>query len=58
MQLHVATGLRNKQIAYHLNISDITVQIHRGQVMRKMQAHSFAALVRMATVLQPEGDVT
>ena len=47
----VSTGLRNKQIAYDLKISEITVQIHRGQVMRKMAARSFAALVRMADAL-------
>jgi len=49
----VARGLRNKQIAYELNISQITVQIHRGNVMKKMAARSFASLVRMADVLQP-----
>jgi FixJ family two-component response regulator len=49
----VASGLRNKQIAYQLNISQITVQIHRGQVMRKMEARSFASLVRIGDILQP-----
>jgi FixJ family two-component response regulator len=49
----MATGLRNKQIAHQLGISQITVQIHRGQVTRKMAARSFASLVRMADVLQP-----
>lgn len=48
----VSSGLRNKQIAHRLNISQVTVQIHRGQVMKKMAARSIAALVRMADVLQ------
>lgn len=48
----VSTGLRNKQIAHELGISQITVQIHRGQVMRKMTARTFASLVRMADALQ------
>ena len=41
----------NKQIAQLLDISDSTVQMHRGRVMKKMQASSFAALVRMADAL-------
>jgi len=49
----VSSGLRNKQIAERLNISGITVQIHRGRVMRKMSARSIASLVRMADALQP-----
>jgi FixJ family two-component response regulator len=48
----VSSGLRNKQVAYRLNISQVTVQIHRGQVMKKMAARSIAELVRMADVLQ------
>jgi FixJ family two-component response regulator len=44
-------GLMNKQIAFELGISEITVKIHRGRVMRKMSAHSFAELVRMAEML-------
>lgn len=48
----VAGGLRNKQIAFQLDISQITVQIHRGQVMRKMAARSFASLVRMSDALR------
>lgn len=44
----VATGLLNKQIAAEIGISEITVKVHRGQVMRKMQAKSVADLVRMA----------
>jgi len=46
------TGLMNKQIAGELGLSEITVKIHRGQAMRKMCAHSFADLVRMAQVLE------
>lgn len=49
----VSSGLMNKQIAQLLSISDITVQIHRGRVMRKMRAPTFASLVRMADALRP-----
>jgi FixJ family two-component response regulator len=44
-------GLMNKQIAGELAISEITVKAHRGSAMRKMQAHSFAELVKMAMAL-------
>ena len=44
-------GLMNKQIAYELGLSEITVKIHRGKVMRKMEAHSLADLVRIADTL-------
>jgi FixJ family two-component response regulator len=47
----VTKGLMNKQIAGDLKVSEITVKIHRGQVMRKMEARSLADLVRMAEVL-------
>lgn len=45
------TGLLNKQIASELRISEVTVKIHRGSAMRKMNAGSFAELVRMAQAL-------
>ena len=48
----VSTGMSNKQIAADLDISEITVQIHRGRAFRKMGARSLAALVRMADRLQ------
>jgi FixJ family two-component response regulator len=44
-------GLMNKQIAGQMNLSEVTVKIHRGHAMRKMQAKSFADLVRMAQAL-------
>jgi Response regulator len=48
----VVTGMINKQIADRLGISEVTVKIHRRQVMRKMEAPSLADLVRMADRLQ------
>jgi len=44
----VVTGRLNKQIAYDIGISEITVKVHRGQVMRKMKAGSLPDLARMA----------
>jgi FixJ family two-component response regulator len=48
----VVTGRLNKQIAADLGISEITVKVHRGQVMRKMCARSLPELARMADKLQ------
>jgi len=51
----VTDGLMNKQIAHQMGISEITVKIHRGSVMKKMGARSLADLVRMADILGLRG---
>jgi FixJ family two-component response regulator len=48
----VVSGLLNKQAAAELGISEITLQIHRGNIMKKMDAASLAELVRMAATLE------
>nr|WP_294554270.1 response regulator [uncultured Rhodopila sp.] len=48
----VVSGLLNKQVGYELGISEITVKAHRGSVMRKMKAGSFADLVNMQAKLR------
>jgi FixJ family two-component response regulator len=48
----VVSGLLNKQAALQLGISETTLQIHRGRIMKKMGAESFADLVRMAATLR------
>jgi FixJ family two-component response regulator len=49
----LARGLLNKQVAFELGITEWTVQLHRAHIMRKMQADSFAGLVKMADKLSP-----
>jgi FixJ family two-component response regulator len=49
----VVTGLRNKEMAAKLNLSEITVKVHRGRAMQKMEADSLADLVIMADRLKP-----
>ena len=53
-------GLLNKQAAVELGISEYTVQVHRGHIMRKMQADSFATWVKFAANLkvEPTGEST
>jgi FixJ family two-component response regulator len=47
----VSSGLMNKQIAGEMQLAEITVKLHRGSVMRKMDAKSLADLVRMADIV-------
>lgn len=51
VMLSVVKGLMNKQIAYQLGISEVTVKLHRGNVMRKMDVRSVADLVRKVEIL-------
>jgi FixJ family two-component response regulator len=46
-----ASGLKNKQIAYLLQVEEVTVKIHRGRAMKKMESRSIADLVTMAEAL-------
>ena len=55
---YVVDGFLNKQTAAELNISENTVQVHRGRIMRKMRANSFASLVRMSLRLAACGEAT
>jgi FixJ family two-component response regulator len=48
----LVNGLLNKQAAFELGIAEYTVQIHRGHIMRKMEANSFATLVKLAGKLK------
>jgi FixJ family two-component response regulator len=47
----VTSGIMNKQIAAELGLAEITVKLHRGHIMRKMEAKSLADLVRKAEML-------
>jgi FixJ family two-component response regulator len=55
MQL-VAAGLTNKEIADKIFLSVVTIKLHRGQAMRKMQASSLADLVRMSEMIKLDSD--
>jgi len=50
----LVSGLLNKQAAFELGITEYTIQIHRGHIMRKMEADSFATLVKLAARLKLE----
>lgn len=52
VMMAVVSGLMNKQVAYELGISEMTVKLHRMSVMRKMQSRSLPDLVRKAELLQ------
>jgi FixJ family two-component response regulator len=51
----VVRGLLNKQIAAELGASEVTIKMHRGQVMHKMRAESVVELLRMAETIAPIG---
>lgn len=51
----VASGMMNKQIAVSLQLSEVTVKVHRAQIMQKLQAKSLADLVRMSDRLADDG---
>ena len=51
----VCAGQMNKQVAWELGLSEITVKVHRGSVMRKMGAKSLPDLVRMADAVSAAG---
>ena len=56
---YVTSGLLNKQTAHEMGVSEITVKVHRGNVMRKMAARSLPELVRMVETLGPlHGETT
>ena len=48
----IVSGRTNKEVAVELGTSEVTVKVHRGNLMRKMQAASFADLLRMTSDLQ------
>ena len=53
----VASGLLNKQVAYELSISEVTVKMHRRSAMRKLGAKSVASLARMTEILETRNEV-
>ncbi|MDI7861593.1 response regulator [Rhizobiaceae bacterium n13] len=54
---YVGDGLMNKQIAYEMKISEMMVKLHRGRMMRKMQAGSLAELVKKLDLVATEFDI-
>lgn len=53
----VTTGLMNKQVAGKLDLSEVTIKIHRGSAMKKMQAKTLVDLIRMADILGVGRDI-
>ena len=49
----VVTGLMNKQVAAEIGIAEVTVKVHRHNIMKKLGAKSLPELVRMADILEP-----
>lgn len=55
VMLLVASGLMNKQVANQLSLSEVTVKVHRAQIMQKLGARTLADLVRIADSIQRHG---
>jgi FixJ family two-component response regulator len=54
VMLDVTNGMMNKQIAHRLGLSEITIKVHRGSIVKKMEARSVAELVRQADMVKAD----